>query len=174
MPTTATLEPPTLVIGLGNPILGDDGVGWRVADEVERRLAAGPSDPAAVVEHLAVGGLTLMERLVGTDRAILVDSLVAATPRPGTVRVDSLGALGGRPAGHLDSGHDASLVAALDAAAALGARLPGEVLVVTVEVERCDTFADALSPAVAAAVPEAADAVMELLADTLALAETWR
>jgi Ni,Fe-hydrogenase maturation factor len=28
----------TLVIGLGNPILGDDGVGWVVASEVEDRL----------------------------------------------------------------------------------------------------------------------------------------
>lgn len=28
----------TLIIGLGNPILGDDGVGWKVAQEVERQL----------------------------------------------------------------------------------------------------------------------------------------
>ena len=27
-----------LVVGLGNPILGDDGVGWRVAEEVKRQL----------------------------------------------------------------------------------------------------------------------------------------
>src|SRR3972149_4395802 len=31
----------TLVVGLGNPILGDDGVGWRVAEEVKRLIADG-------------------------------------------------------------------------------------------------------------------------------------
>jgi Ni,Fe-hydrogenase maturation factor len=34
----------TIVIGLGNPILGDDGVGWKVAEEVKtviRRMNAG-------------------------------------------------------------------------------------------------------------------------------------
>ena len=24
----------TLIVGLGNPILGDDGVGWRIAEQV--------------------------------------------------------------------------------------------------------------------------------------------
>lgn len=28
----------TVVIGLGNPILGDDGVGWKVAEEVKRQI----------------------------------------------------------------------------------------------------------------------------------------
>ena len=31
----------TLVVGLGNPILGDDGVGWKVADAVEKLLPPG-------------------------------------------------------------------------------------------------------------------------------------
>ena len=57
----------TIVVGLGNPILGDDGVGWRVAQAVQA-LA-----PEADVECQALGGLSLMERLVGYQRAIIVD-----------------------------------------------------------------------------------------------------
>ena len=170
----STLPPPTLVVGLGNPILGDDGVGWRVIDEVERRLVRLADPPPVLVERLAVGGLTLMEHLVGVRRAILVDSIVIGCGVPGGVRVDALEALASRPAAHLDSGHDAPLASALAAGRALGADLPDEVLVVMVEVEPCDTFADALSPLVAEAVEPAADAVMELLSDTWALAETWR
>ena len=38
-PTTPVSRPTsTLLIGLGNPILGDDGVGWYVADKVRRQL----------------------------------------------------------------------------------------------------------------------------------------
>ena len=28
----------TLIVGLGNPILGDDGIGWRVAEKAQREL----------------------------------------------------------------------------------------------------------------------------------------
>src|SRR5450830_182476 len=49
----------TIVVGLGNPLLGDDGVGWRVADEVEGLLRAarnaGRSIPAVEIERLGVG-----------------------------------------------------------------------------------------------------------------------
>ncbi|MBI4770166.1 MAG: hypothetical protein HY784_07090, partial [Chloroflexi bacterium] len=73
----------TLILGLGNPILGDDGLGWRVAEEVRRRLQAadgGSARQSAIrnpkseieVDAFALGGLSLMERLVGYDRAILV------------------------------------------------------------------------------------------------------
>ncbi len=62
-----------LVIGLGNPILGDDGVGWVVAREVETCLGA--SGQNVEVDCLALGGLSLMERMVGYQRVILIDSL---------------------------------------------------------------------------------------------------
>ena len=35
-----SIHPSVLIIGLGNPILGDDGVGWRVAEQVEQELSA--------------------------------------------------------------------------------------------------------------------------------------
>ena len=154
---------PALVIGLGNPILGDDGVGWRVAEEVERRLVGDPALPPATVERLAVGGLALMESLVGYERAIIVDSYLG-DGEPGAVRSGSLGGLADRPAGHLDSAHDTSLAAALSAGRALGARLPDEVMVVTVDTVAQDVFDDSLTPPVEAAVNLAADEVMALLA----------
>jgi hydrogenase maturation protease len=154
---------PTLVIGLGNPILGDDGVGWRVADEVERRLRAGPAPPPATVERLAVGGLALMERLVGCEGAIIVDSCLT-DGEPGAVRACSLAALAGRPVGHLDSTHDASFAGAMATGRALGAQLPDDVVVVTVDTHRCDVFDDALTAPVESAVDRAADEVMALIA----------
>jgi hydrogenase maturation protease len=57
----------TIVIGLGNPILGDDGVGWQIAQQVEQQ-----SDfpPDVEVDCLALGGISLMERLIGYQKAI--------------------------------------------------------------------------------------------------------
>ena len=51
----------TLVLGLGNPILTDDGVGVRVAEAVRAKL---PPDSAIEVSEVSVGGLRLMERVV--------------------------------------------------------------------------------------------------------------
>ena len=64
----------TLIIGLGNPILGDDGAGWRVAQEVRSRLGGLHSEQVDI-ECLSVGGLGLMEHMIGYRRAIIVDAI---------------------------------------------------------------------------------------------------
>ncbi|HNH78021.1 MAG TPA: hydrogenase maturation protease, partial [Anaerolineales bacterium] len=68
----------TLVVGLGNPILGDDGVGWKVAEEVRAQLSEAGLD--VDVECLSLGGISLMEHLIGYSRVILVDSFALDEP----------------------------------------------------------------------------------------------
>jgi hydrogenase maturation protease len=65
----------TLVLGLGNPLLGDDAVGLKVAALVRERLGGAPG---VDVEEEEAGGLRLMERMTGYDRAILVDAAATA------------------------------------------------------------------------------------------------
>jgi len=154
----------TIVVGLGNPLLGDDGVGWRV---VEAALPAPEESssttwPGVEVDHVSVGGLGLMERLVGYERAILVDAIVSGRP-VGTVRCLDLGELGDPAAGHLGSSHDTSLPTALAMGRALGAELPTRITVVAVEAGPSFEFGEVLSPPVAAAIPRAAALVRELL-----------
>jgi len=151
-------------VGLGNPILGDDGVGWRVAGEVEARLAArGAGGEGVEVLCVGVGGLRLMELLTGYDSAILVDAAEFAGRPEGEVRVCPFDELEAGAAGHLDSAHDASLRTALDLGRGLGADLPRRIETVTIQARRTDVFSEELSPAVAAAVPRAVEAVLRLL-----------
>jgi hydrogenase maturation protease len=140
-----------LVLGIGNPILGDDGVGWRVAAAVGERLHG----DAVEVDCVALGGLALMERLVGYDRAILVDAFHGSGDPPGTLRAMTLDEVPGREASHLDGAHDVPLQMALTVGRKLGAALPDQITVVSVEAARVDTFGEGLTPAVAAAVPGA-------------------
>ena len=154
-----------LVLGVGNPILGDDGVGWRVAAAVGERLDTAPPGGARVeVDCVAVGGLSLMERLLGYDRAILVDAFHGSGDPPGTLRVRRLAEVPGRETSHLDSAHDVSLRVALEAGRALGADLPERVVVVSVEAARVDTFGERLTADVDAAVPGAVRVVERLMA----------
>ncbi len=150
----------TLVIGLGNPLLGDDGVGWRVADEVEK-LIAGRKD--VEVEYSAGGGLPLMERMVDYSRAVIVDAINRGKDPTGTVSVLSLEEIENPFAGHLASAHETSLRLALELGRQMGAELPQAVTVVAIESPNVYDFSESLSPPVEQAVRAAVEKVLELL-----------
>jgi hydrogenase maturation protease len=149
-----------LVIGLGNPILGDDGVGWKIVEEVTSRLGVRPD---VEVDCLAVGGLSLMERMLGFERVILVDSIDTGQNAEGAVIAVSLEDLQNPGLGHSASAHDASLVTALETARLMGESTPGRVDIIAVEARTSLDFSEQLSPRIAVAVPVAAQMVLELL-----------
>ena len=72
---------PLTVIGLGNEYLSDDGAGIGVLREVRRRLGEG----AAVFEELSIGGLPLLDYIVGFDRCVIIDAVVSGEHPPGTL-----------------------------------------------------------------------------------------
>ena len=154
----------TIVVGLGNPILGDDGVGWRVAELVAGHLATlQTSSSGVVVECLALGGLSLMENLVGYQRAILVDAITLEQSPHGTVYVSSLDELPNHAHSHLSSSHDTSLQTALRLGRSMGAALPEEIIIIGIESTCVYDFSEDLTPLVAAAVPQAVEKVLELI-----------
>jgi len=153
----------TLIVGLGNPILGDDGVGWRVVEELRDHLQPGHQGDIQI-ECFSLGGLSLMERLAGCQRAILIDSMHTGQHADGFVSVFPLQALSDPLAGHTSSAHDTSLLMAIKAGLQLGMDLPETITVVAIEATTVHDFSEELSPAVAAAVPAAVQAVFDLIA----------
>lgn len=149
-----------LVVGLGNPILGDDGIGWRIASELQQTRDLPPN---LTIECLAVGGFSLMETMIGYDRAILVDAIVTQQAPIGSVTHCRLEDLPNPFSGHLGSAHDTSLQIALEIGRSLEAHLPAEIHVVTVEAQKVYEFSSDLTPPVAAAIPEAMDIIHGLL-----------
>ncbi|MBL8152600.1 MAG: hydrogenase maturation protease [Anaerolineae bacterium] len=158
---SATLSQPMLIVGLGNPLLGDDGVGWRVAEQVQHDISS--VGCAVEVDCLAIGGLRLMERLTGYSQVILIDAMTTGLRPVGSVQVVSLTQLPDLCAGHLNSSHDTSLQTALRMGRALGIPLPDKIRIVGVEAERVFDFTEDLTPSVAAAVPLAAQMILTML-----------
>jgi len=106
----------TLIIGLGNPILTDDGVGVRVAWKLEEIIDL-EAHPGLDITEASAGGLRLMEALLDYDRVILIDAyyLLPETTNPGKIHrmtLDDLRSVS--PTQHSTSAHDTSLVTALD------------------------------------------------------------
>lgn len=163
----------TLIVGLGNPILGDDGAGWHIAERVAAHLpiSSSPSSgsdqfhaqSSIQVECLSLGGLSLMEHLIGYDRAILVDAIMTGSMPIGTVTSFPLDELPDIAAGHLGSSHDTTLQNALRVGRTMGAKLPDEITVVAVEAQSVYDFSENLTPPVAQSIPIAVQMVMELI-----------
>lgn len=161
----------TIIVGLGNPILGDDGVGWKVAEDVRKQLASPlPLRPSPTarggegvdVELLSLGGISLMEHLIGYQRAILIDAVTSAEGA-GSVIVCRLDEMPDALAFHMTSAHDTSLQNALKLGRAMGADLPEQVTVVGITAQHVYEFGEELSAQVARAIPRALQIVMHLL-----------
>jgi hydrogenase maturation protease len=140
-----------LVMGVGNMLMGDEGVGVQVA----QRLLAGPPLPAGV-ELLdgGTGSFALLDVLTSHPRALLVDACLDGRA-PGTIRIRRP-----RHSGHFPTAlgaHDIGLRSMVEAAELLG-QLP-RVTLVTVSVCLPLIMGLELSPPVAAAVPRVADLV---------------
>jgi len=151
----------TLLIGLGNPILGDDGVGWRVVENVKSRL--GP-DSKVDVDYLSLGGISLMEHLIGYRRAILVDAFISEE-NIGSVFVYKLDEIPNYSAFHVSSAHDMTLQSAIELGRWMGAVLPNEITVVGIATRRIIDFGEELSPLVEHAIPRATEIVLGLLGE---------
>lgn len=148
------------VIGLGNPILTDDGVGIYAARLVQRWL---PVDAAVEVVELAVGGLQLMEAMIGCERVILIDALWQPAQPPGAVLQFTAEALPDTM--NSASAHDIDLAGALAAGRRMGVPLPADaaIAIVAVSAREVLTFGERPTPPVLAAIPLAAARVMALL-----------
>jgi hydrogenase maturation protease len=176
--TTSELPRPlfVLVVGLGNPILGDDGVGWRVAEEVSRLsgiplgdaplpgLSPRKPDPVTI-ERFSLAGLSLMERLTGFDRVIIIDSLNTGQYAQGEVIHFTLADMDDLTHGHSASAHDVSLKNALKMGRSMGEALPDDehVHIIAIEAQHVYDFKEELTSQVAAAVPVAARKVLDLI-----------
>jgi hydrogenase maturation protease len=144
----------TLVLGLGNPILGDDSAGLKVAEIVRQRMAL---DPSIEVSEDYSGGLRLMERMIGYDQVIIVDAICTGTHPPGSVLYLNSDDI---PTQHTASTHDINLPTALQLAATMNLKMPERIRIIAIEAENVLAFSEQCSPAVTLALSQAADAVL--------------
>jgi len=71
----------TLVLGIGNSILGDDGVGVRVAQELAGKIKNDNID----VRDVGIDGLNLLDLILGYDKLIVIDAVLTEREKVGEV-----------------------------------------------------------------------------------------
>ncbi len=148
----------TLIIGLGNPIVSDDSVGLRVIEQLQP-LLTGRSDVDLAED--CWGGLRLMERMIGYDRAIVIDAICTGAA-PGTIHHLTTASISTQKSA---SAHDVNLPTALAFGRRAGAHLPADadVRLIGIEAQDLINFSDHCTPAVNAAIGRAVQEVIHTL-----------
>lgn len=150
----STSEPggTALVLGLGNPLMTDDGFGLAVLGRLEEEWTVGQG--AALVDG-GTWGMQLLPAIESADRLLLLDAIDAGRAPGAPIRLtrEELP----RYFDHKLSPHQIDLREVL-ALAELRGRLPGEVVAVGAQpaaIELGTSLSDLLSAAVAPAVEAA-------------------
>jgi len=146
-----------LVIGIGSPIISDDGIGIRVAEEI-MKLDLRDVD----VEEASVSGLDLIEKMLDHEPVIIVDAIVTKELEPGDVVVLTPEVFGSTV--HGTNPHETNIATALE----LGRRLeperfPKKIFFVAVCALNTIDISEEMTPPVQAALPVAVKKVLKLL-----------
>lgn len=135
----------TLVLGLGNPILTDDGVGIEIAHKI------GQENPDLEVVATSEAGVALLDHVVGYDRLIIIDSIKTEKGRLGELYKLELEDL--KPAMDMSSSHGIGIVTAFRLGEALRYRMPRSVSIYAVEIKDNSTFGEGCTEQVEERIP---------------------
>ncbi|MCX5995609.1 MAG: hydrogenase maturation protease [Chloroflexi bacterium] len=148
----------TIILGLGNPILSDDGVGNRVALELEDKLAQRQD---VTVMETSMSGLSLIDLLAGYDKAIIVDAIQTAEGAVGQIYRLAPDAFNNTR--HASSPHDVNFATALELGSKLGIAMPKQIVIYAIEVADTSTFSEEFTPKVKRAIPKCVRTIIKEL-----------
>ncbi len=143
----------TLVLGLGNTILSDDGVGIHIAFEIEKKCKN------IDVLEASAAGFRVIDEIIGYEKLILIDSIKTGQAEPGELHRFTFDEFSRTM--HHSSPHDISLFEAFDIMKKENADLPTEIKVYAVEVCDISTFSEDCTVEVAEVIPKVAGIIIE-------------
>lgn len=153
---TGALPESTMLLGLGNPILGDDGIGCMLAELVGDML--GPMDGLEVLSA-SVSPVRLVDIISGFHRLLVLDSVTTRRAEPGTLMEVDFTVEGLLP----PSSHHFSVHQIPEIASALGLQCPRDIVYLGIEIEPPREYGDRLSPLLEERLPSLAEEVIAIL-----------
>lgn len=137
----------TLILGIGNDILTDDGIGPKLVNDLKKE-----EFPDYVhFQNAFIGGLDILELIQGYEKVIFIDAIITKDGVPGTVYhykpADFKETL------HLSNLHDANFLTALELGKKMGMQIPEDIYIIAVEIIEDRIFSDQFSPEIVMKVP---------------------
>ncbi len=135
----------TFILGIGNPILTDDGVGIKVAQKLKEE------NPKLEVIETSEAGIALLDLITGYDKLIIIDSIKTEKGKPGDLYKLELEDL--KPAKDFSSSHGIGIATAFELGQRLGYSMPKYTSIYAVEVKDNTTFGEKCTREVKGRIP---------------------
>ena len=135
----------TLILGIGNPILTDDGVGIKIAHKLKE------GNPELEVLETSEAGITLLDLIVGCDKLIIIDSIKTEKGEPGDLYKLELEDL--KPSKDFSSSHGIGIATAFELGKELGYKMPKHISIYAVGIKDNSTFGEDCTQEVKAKIP---------------------
>jgi len=146
----------TLIMGIGNSLLGDDGIGVHIA----RRLSRLVKDESVDIVDTNMGGLNLLDFILGYDKLVIIDAIITDQDQVG--EINRLGQEKiGEPVYTATSPHHFNLPATIE----IGRRLfpdemPKEVVIYAVGTQDVAQITEEITDEVKKAIPDVLSLVL--------------
>ena len=149
----------TIILGIGNPILGDDGIGVHIARELKEKHFHLPN---VTIDEAQTGGMNLIDLIRGYEKAILIDAVCINNVSHGCIKrfnIQDISTV------HSCNPHDVSLLEAIELSKKIGdVTIPKDIIIIGINLNEIPKeFSDTLSPQIASIVPKAIDMVISEL-----------
>jgi hydrogenase maturation protease len=151
----------TLIIGLGNDILTDDGIGPRLVFDLAQMV----NNPNVQFHTASCGGLEIMEYIKGYERVIFIDSIRNRDGKPGDVYYFVPSDF--KETSHLSSLHDINFLTALELGNSLNMDLPFDLHIIAVEIIEDMEFSEEFTPKLKEKYPAIRENVFALVKHVL-------
>lgn len=135
----------TLVLGIGNPILTDDGVGIKIAQKLKEE-----NSKLKVIET-SEAGLSLLDLVIGYDKLVIIDSIKTHKGKPGELYELELEDL--KPAKDFSSSHGIGIITAFKLGQELGYSMPKYTTIYAIEVKDNTTFGEQCTKEIRERIP---------------------
>ena len=135
----------TLILGLGNPILTDDGVGIKIAQKIKEEK------PDLETIETSEAGVALLNYIADYDKLIIIDSIKTLWGEPGDVyelKREDLKQLRG-----LSCSHGIDMATLFELGEKVGYSMPRHVSIYAVEIKDNITFGEECTPEVKKRIP---------------------
>ena len=147
----------TLILGIGNDILTDDGIGSKLVNDLIKLINA----PDVHFNTACCGGLEIVEYIKDFKRVILVDAIRTREGRPGAVYHFIPSDF--RETSHLSNMHDVSFLTALELYDTLELSRPAEIHIIAVEIAEDMIFSEEFTQQLKERYPGILENVLDII-----------
>ena len=152
----------TLILGLGNDILTDDGIGPKLVSDLKSELSENEFD----FINVCVGGLELLDYIQHYNTVFILDAIQTKDGKPGEVYFLSTKAF--KETSHISNLHDINFLTALKLAEKLNIIIPQNIYIIAVEIIEDRVFSEHLSPEIEVQYPQIKEKVKRFIAQKVA------